>query len=75
MKSFITRDKFVAEGESRHEGTFLKPEDGTERSTEEYTLHSCKSHQSLMKGFLMIHPLDCPLCFLSDDIYIRDSTK
>ena len=43
MQAFIAADQFIAESKSRHQASFLHPEDRAETAAEENTFHCCKS--------------------------------
>jgi len=60
VQTFITRDKFVGEGQARHKTTLLEPEDGGEGAREEDTLDSSKSNQTFSKGVVARDPLESP---------------
>jgi hypothetical protein len=67
MHSLVTRDKFVGEGQSRHETTLLEPEDRGKRTGKEDTFNSSKSYQTRGKcGVLVTDPFDGPVSLLSD---------
>jgi hypothetical protein len=60
VQAFITRDKFVGEGQARHQTTLLEPEDGGEGARKEDTLDSSKSNQTFSKGVVAGNPLESP---------------
>lgn len=67
VETLVSRDELVREGETRHETSLLKPEDGRERTREEDTLHGSKSNESLAETrFLVRDPSKSPVGLLSD---------
>ncbi len=66
MKSFIARDQFIAEGETRKKAALLEPEDGTEGTTEEDALDRRKGRQTGGKARIGLDPLEGPLGLLGD---------
>ena len=67
VKTLVTRDQLVGEGEASHQPPLLQPEDGRERTAEEDTLNSCKCHKALSEGGrLVLDPLDSPIGLLLD---------
>lgn len=67
VKTLITRDELVGEGQTGHETTLLEPEDRGEGTTEEDTLNSSESNETLGKGgVLILDPSDGPVGLLSD---------
>jgi hypothetical protein len=65
MHSFVATDELVRKGETRHETTFLEPEDGGEATREENTLNGRKGNQPLGEGGSLIrNPSQCPVGLL-----------
>ncbi len=65
VNPFIARNEFIGEGEAGHDTTLLEPEDGTEGSTEEDTLDSCKGEETRGEiGVGGVNPLERPLGLL-----------
>ena len=65
VKTLVTRNQLVGEGEASHQSTLLQPEDGREGTTEEDTLNSGKCHKALSEGGrLVLDPLDSPVGLL-----------
>ena len=67
VHTLITRDELIREGKTGHETTLLEPENGTERTGEEDTLHGGERDETLRERSLVaIGPLKSPLSFLLD---------
>lgn len=67
VQTLITRDELVGEGQTRHETTLLEPEDGSEGTGEENTLHGSESNETLSEGrFPVLDPLDGPIGLLGN---------
>lgn len=67
VHTLITRDELVGEGQTRHETTFLEPEDGGESAREEDTLDCCEGDEPGGKsGVLVSDPSQCPISLLLD---------
>ena len=67
VKTLVTRDQLVGEGQTRHEATLLQPEDGSESTAEEDTLNSSESYETLSIGRVtVLDPLDGPVGLLTD---------
>ena len=67
VKTLVSRDELVGEGESGHETSLLEPEDRGEGSREEDSLDGRKGDQSLGESRLSVRdPFDGPLSLLLD---------
>lgn len=67
MKTLVTGDQLVGEGETRHQTTLLQPEDGSESTAEEDALNGSEGNKTLSEcGFLVLNPANCPLGLLAD---------
>merc|ERR1719509_668076 len=67
VKSFISGDQLIGEGESGHQTSLLQPENGSKTSTEEDPLHRRKGNKPLsIGGIACIYPPQSPLCLLLD---------
>jgi hypothetical protein len=62
VHAFVTADKLVGEGESRHQAMLLEPEDGGKGIREEDTLNSGESYKTFGKcGTLVRDPTERPV--------------
>ena len=50
VEAFVAGDELVAEGQARHEATFLEPEYGGERAAEEDALDGRESYETLRES-------------------------
>lgn len=67
VKTLVTRDELIREGQTRHETTLLEPEYRGEGTTEEDTFNGSESNETLGKGgVLILDPSDGPVSLLSD---------
>lgn len=67
VKTLISGDELVGEGQAGHEATLLEPEDGGKGTAEEDTLDGSKGNKSLSEGrVLVLDPSDSPVGLLSD---------
>ena len=67
ITNLVSADKLVAEGKTRHDTTFLEPEDGSKGAREEDAFYSSKGHHSLsITGLFIIDPLNGPVSLLLD---------
>jgi hypothetical protein len=67
VKTLVTRDKLVGEGQARHETTLLQPENGGKGAAEEDALDGGKSNETLGKRRLLVRdPLKGPLSLSSN---------
>lgn len=66
VKSLIARDQLIAERETWEKTPLLEPEDGTERTTKEDTLHSRKRRKTRRKALVRVDPLQSPVGFLGN---------
>src|SRR6056300_353454 len=64
VETFIPRDEFIREAETRHETSLLQPVDRTERTTEEDTLNTRKCKEALSKRARLVKPFHSPLRLL-----------
>ena len=66
VKSFISGNQFIGEGETRHQPTLLHPEDSSKRAREENPFNSSKSHYSFCVWGTASHPLHSPFSLLAN---------
>jgi len=72
VHTLVTRDKFVAKSESRHQSALFDPENCTEAAGKEDSLDCCKSNQALSEAVRAFNPFDGPLGFLFHGGNVRD---
>jgi hypothetical protein len=67
VKTLVSGDELVGEGQAGHETTLLEPEDGSKGTAEEDALDGSKGNKSLSKGgVLVLDPFESPVGLLSD---------
>lgn len=65
MKTLVTRDEFVGEGQTGHQATLLQPEDRSEGTAEKDALDSRKCNETLSeRGLLVGDPPKGPIGLL-----------
>ena len=75
VQTFVSWNQLIWESKSRHERSFLEPEDSAERPGEKDSLNGSEGNQSFMEWFLFVHPFHSPLSFLFNDVNILNSVK
>lgn len=67
VKTLVTRDEFVGEGQTRHQTTLLQPEDRGKRAREENTFDGSECDKALSKGGLFVRdPSQSPIGLLAN---------
>ena len=67
MKTFVTGNKLVREGEAGHQSSLFEPEDGRKGAAEEDALNCGESDEALSEGrVLVLDPLYGPIGLLTD---------
>jgi len=76
MKTFVTANELIGEGQAWHEATLLKPKDCTKGTREEDSFNDSKGNEAFSKcAALRVTPSKGPLSFLGDTRESVNGTK